>query len=74
MSKHRSSLKGKRLVKVLNVLEAAGAGGASTYEIQLRARVTDVKDIIYELKHNGIEIVDEWENRHKRYFLACEVA
>ena len=69
MAKHRSSMKSERLQRVLGVLRDAGGRGASTFEIQLLARVTDVKDTIYELRYHGFDISDVWEDRHKRYFL-----
>ena len=67
--KHRSSMKSPRLQKVLNVLRSAGDFGASTWEIQMRARVTGVSDIIGELRYHGVEITSVWEDRHKRFFL-----
>ena len=61
--KHRSSTASERLQKVLRVLEAAGRSGASTMDIQLAAQITDVKDALYELRSNGVEVVSEWREK-----------
>jgi hypothetical protein len=58
--KHRVSLAtSKRLQRVLRAIERAGSGGITTYELILEARVTDVKDAVYELRQEGVDVVTE---------------
>ncbi len=76
--KHRTRLAtSRRLQRVMCALQSAGQRGITTYALMASARVTDVKDTIYELRCQGVAIADEWvkvgESRVKSYRLTPPV-
>lgn len=74
MPKHRSKLTSGRLQRVLTILRAAGRRGITSLQIIMAAQVTDPGDVIYELRWHGVDVVGEWEDGHKRYWLGEHVA
>jgi hypothetical protein len=63
MPKHTSRLDhSARLQRVLKVLRQHPEG-ITSLELLLASRVTDVKDVVYELRRQGIAIVGQLERR-----------
>lgn len=71
--KHRTNLStSERLQRVLSALQEAGSAGLTTWELMQLARVTDVKDAVYELRSQGVEVVSEMVRRGEST-VACYV-
>lgn len=64
MSIHAANpVKSSRLQAVFDVLTRAGADGATSLEIQERARVVAAGTCVSELRHGGIGVVCRYEGR-----------
>ena len=69
-SKHRMAIDSPSLQRVLRALREAGTAGITTYQLFVRARTSQPSDAIGELRWHGVDITDQWEEGHKRFWLA----